>query len=604
MNAHAAVVGLVLTALAAAQQDLQRGALAGWVKGADGNRVVGAAVTLVSRPIPARLDLGTTDELHVATGHNGMFRAELLHGRSYTAWATWRDAAGVEQRTGVLEAVFPGPPHELTMAPLQELRRLRVEGMAAWGARAPLSCALFPEGENPVAVPLVIDAEGRALLPTLPGRYCQVEVRGRDGFLIALSPDLYLAEGGRAEATLVLPPPRELRVRVIDDQQQPVVGARVWHSLVYHRRDVQSEIGRTDAEGRVCNLVAATDLAYTRDNFSVVVEAAGHQRQVAFCSWQKLTEELVFTLPAGIALRGRLLAKDGGPVQGITLLPDCYAIGRDNETLGSGVWLRPCALDGDGRFTFHSLHPRYDFRLLATMEPAAAIAAGLALRPDVAIAPVLWLAVGRPPFGGALDLGDVRFDRFVVTCIEVKDFGGTPVPGARLEITTQDLYNSPLPYVTDRVGRLQFVLPSGELRIGAWVPGGGVATRLVNVPPLDGEPSLVPLVLTLSATWTVRGVVVDEAGKPVAGATVSQYDRARIEDRALRNLTFFGRATSEPTGVDGRFVLTLPLADAPFAIRAWKKVGDAAFHGEHVVMPEDADAQTLRLQLAPWQPRK
>ncbi len=97
-------------------------------------------------------------------------------------------------------------------------------------------------------------------------------------------------------------------------------------------------------------------------------------------------------------------------MRGIKLLPDCYAMGADAETTGSGVPLRPQSLDADGRFTFCSLHPRYDFRLLALLDPTAAVAAGLRLRGGVAVAPVFWLAVGAPPFGKSHDLGDIRLD--------------------------------------------------------------------------------------------------------------------------------------------------------------------------------------------------
>lgn len=592
----AAVFAAALTA-----QGPPRGNLSGFVKGADGKRVVGAAVTLVSRPVPGRLDLGTTDELHVVAGDTGLFRAELLHGRAYTAWATFRDAAGAEQRTEVVGAVFPGPPRELLLAPTQQLRRLHVEGLGAWSALAPCTCTLFGEGDDPLAVPLVLDAEGRTAVPTMPGSYCHVEVRGRDGFVIALPSALYLAQEGLVEAKVAVPAPRELRVRVVDEKQQPIVGATVQHALGHSRRLVQSELGRTDAEGLVRALVAATNPTYgpAAENFWMAVEAAGYQRQVAFCDWKTLADELVFTLPAGVPLRGRLLAKDGAPVRGLTLLPECYAVGNDNITTGAGVPIRSCPVDGDGRFAMHSLHPRYGFRLLATMEPAAAIAAGIAFRPDIAVAPVLWLAVGESPYGASHDLGDLRVDRLVATCIEVTDHAGTPVPGARLEVTTQSLYNSPLSYVTDRVGRLQFLLPEGEFRIGAWVPQGGVATRSLRLPLAAEEPPVMPLRLSLSKTWTVRGVVVDAAGKPVVGATVHQYDRARCEDRALRELTFLGDAKTGPTGPDGAFTLTLPIAE-PFAIRAWL-AGATPQHAEHVVSPSDLDAQRLRLQLAPWQ---
>lgn len=99
-------------------------------------------------------------------------------------------------------------------------------------------------------------------------------------------------------------------------------------------------------------------------------------------------------LPAPRELRVVVVDEKGAPVPGvrspvpgITLLPDCYAMGADAETTGSGVPLRARSLDDEGRFTFCSLHPRYDFRLLALLDPEAAIAAGMRLVPGVAVAP-------------------------------------------------------------------------------------------------------------------------------------------------------------------------------------------------------------------------
>ncbi|MEO6597643.1 MAG: hypothetical protein ABIP94_23105, partial [Planctomycetota bacterium] len=117
------------------------------------------------------------------------------------------------------------------------------------------------------------------------------------------------------------------------------------------------------------------------------------------------------------------------------------------------------------------------------MRKSPRFAAGLRLREDIATAPVLWLAVGYAPFGSPHDLGSIRLDTIPVARIEVKTHTGEPVPGAHLTVTTKDLYNSLLDYVCDREGRLQFPLPQGEIRIGAWVPGGGVTTRLVRVLP-------------------------------------------------------------------------------------------------------------------------
>jgi hypothetical protein len=158
--------------------------------------------------------------------------------------------------------------------------------------------------------------------------------------------------------------------------------------------------------------------------------------------------------------------------------------------------------------------------------------------------------------------------------------------------------------VCDRVGRLQFPLPAGEVRIGAYATGHGVATRLVRVPVPDGAPGFDPLTLTLSATRTVRGVVVDANGKPVAGVQVHQWDRAKCEDRHLRELTFHADAISAPTGADGAFELVLPLDDAQFDLRVLGKASGVAMTSEIVtIAPDDDNLQQLRIVVTPWQPK-
>jgi len=185
----------------------------------------------------------------------------------------------------------------------------------------------------------------------------------------------------------------------------------------------------------------------------------------------------------------------------------------------------------------------------------------------------------------------------------VRAADGAPVPGARLSVTTESLYHSPLAYACDRIGRLQFPLPEAMVRIGAYAPGFGIATRVVTVPAGDGDPALDPLVLELSATRTVRGTVVDADGKPVAGVTVMQWNRPKMEDRALQELAYQNRARSAPTGSDGMFELVLPLADAPFDIRATRQAGDVVLWSE-VYDNDPDDVEPLRIVGTPWQPPK
>jgi hypothetical protein len=611
VSARVAWCSVVAVAFAAAtllgqqQQQAPRGKFAGWVQDGAGKRVAGADVMLLSRPLPARPDLGVADELRVQTGADGMFRTELLHGRSYTCWATWRDGAGVERRTHAFDGAIPGPPQGLAEGPQQQLRAVRVTGAAAWQTHAPLQLAVFTTTENVHTMALPLDAELVAKVPTLPGDYVSFEVRGAGGFVLGMRMSAPLTDPQQTEVTIALPPPRELRVVVIDDKGAPIAGALVRHAFgMHYRGDIFSEVGRTDASGVVRASVPETNPIGALPNTScvVLVEATGKQRTLLHVDFGKLVGEVKITLQPGNELRGRVLAKDGAPVPGLTLLPDCYAM---IEGGGIGVPQPAMSADTRGAFAFASLHPKYDFRLLALLDASTAIAAGMKLRDGIALAPVVWLATGRPPFASPHDLGDLRLDEVVVAQVEVKTDAGEPVPGARLTVTTEDLYNSPLEYVCDRVGRLQFPLPRGEIRIGAWQKGGGVTTCLVRVPVEANDPSIAPLVLKLSATRTVHGTVVDEKGKPVTGAVVIQWNRAKCADRALANLTFLCRAESEPTGPDGAFTLTLPLADAAFDVRAFVRLGDKPFNSEAVALaPDDRDADRLRLTVAPWQPDK
>ncbi|HIE69578.1 MAG TPA: hypothetical protein EYP98_05110 [Planctomycetes bacterium] len=597
----AACIALLLSCGLRAQE---RGRFAGWVADDNGKRVIGADVTLISRPFPSRPDIGIADELHVCTEADGMFRTKLLHGRSYSAWAVWRDEDNVQRRTEILEGAFPGPPRAIKAADLQTIRTVRIKGADKWRARAPLHLTAITASENVAEIPVRLDANLVAKLPTLPGGHCSLEVRGKDGLILGMAASLALAQKDKPELTIELSEPRELRIVIVDKQGKPVSGATIRHAFGYHKRDLTTVIGKTDEGGVLQATLPSVNPMYVKpdkDLCSFQITAPGRQRMFSWTHLDKVGDVLTLTMPAGSDLIGRVLAKNGSPATGITLLPDCYAMGADNALSGNGVPPRVLTLAQDGGFRFSSLHPQHDFRLLALIEPKAAIAQGMRLRNDIAVAPVVWLAVGAPPFQTPHKLDGIRLDRIAIAQIRVTTDTGTPVPGARLTVTTQDLYNSPIHYVCDRVGRLQFPLPNGTIRIGAWFPGGGVATMLVSSPLADGAPEIDPLVIKLSATQTVRGVIVDAAGKPVQGVKVYQGGRGKTDDRQIRELSFLARATSNKTGPDGSFSLTLPLDDVPFSVQCFGKVnGETLVSKQIVILPDDPDNGRLRIAVAPF----
>ena len=180
--------------------------------------------------------------------------------------------------------------------------------------------------------------------------------------------------------------------------------------------------------------------------------------------------------------------------------------------------------------------------------------------------------------------------------IEVVRHDGEPVPGARLQVTTRDLYNSPLDYTTDRLGRLQFPLPDGEVRVGAFLRDGGVATELVRVPPQADDPGLSPLRLQLTRPIRVCGMVVDHKGKPIAGAVVYPWNRPEGGDRQLADLAFDAQQPSAPTSSDGAFAVNLPMGDVTARIRGAVSVdGKWAWSPELPLVLEQRDLDGVRL---------
>ncbi|MCA8978269.1 MAG: hypothetical protein KDC98_26310, partial [Planctomycetes bacterium] len=365
-------------------------------------------------------------------------------------------------------------------------------------------------------------------------------------------------------------------------------------------------LGVTDAGGRLAfDAPEHNPMTGDKAECNVLVEAPGHALAYATIDLRAESPREV-TLPAAATLRGRILGADGKPTDVVTLLPEFYAraAGEPDHT-GFGVPPRPIRPGPDGRFVVPGLHPGYGFRLLALVEPQHAEGLGLAAAGGAPMAPLLWLAVGNAPGTNDVELGDLRFDRLTMTTLQVRDHNGLPAPGARLHVQGGDNYNSPIAYAVDKLGRLRFPLPTGEVRIGAWLPGGGVATRLVRVPPAADEPPLDQLELSLTTPLVLRGIVVDAAGDPVAGATVRPWNRPDGVDRELADMAFLSHVPSPPTGADGTFEVTLPIDEGMHRVRAHHLAEHSWRSSEAVMVDAIGDrGKTLRLQLGEPKPRR
>lgn len=591
----------ILLPLPAQGGDAGRGRAVGWVVDQAGRRVPDADVVLWSWPLPPRADIGVLDRVDTRTDAEGRFAAALLHGRAYSAHATWR-RDGAVHRTALVDGVMPGPPVRLTAAGPQALRTVAVHGSAAWHRHGPLQAVLATANEHPLRVPIAMTGDGALVLPDLPAVPCRLEIRTRRGQLLHVTPPIDLASD--APITAELPPPHPLAIAVRDATGAACAGAQVYqlHGFGYGERDFPPDLlGTTgDDGGLAVELPGAHPVAGpAQRRIDLLVVAPGPRRAVAECLLGSSgTEQLHVQLPEGVRVRGRVLDRSGAPVADLLLLPDApVPFARGGASIA--VPPLPIRTAADGSFVAAGTHEPRGFRLFAAMEPDRAASLGLAVRPDHAVAPLLWLAVGGIARNPVEDLGDLRLDQLTVAQVQVRDHDGAPAPGARLEVRGDGHANAPIEYLTDRVGRLQFPLPRGEMTFGAFVPGGGVAFARVRAPALAQDPPLDPLVLTLTRPVPVGGVVVDGQGQPIAGARVQPWSAPDGGEPGPSSLAFRARLAPVPTDAEGRFALTLPFGDVVQTLSV--RVPAADGYREHrldVAVPA-AGASDVRLVLSP-----
>jgi hypothetical protein len=244
---------LALTAVAAAQE---RVPTAGRVVDAAGDPVGNATVTLLGDVPPFHLLSASPDRAVATTDGKGRWRATLRAGHEYVAWAVGPAALhGRAHVSGLQERVLPGVHCELTLVRSRTPARLRVRGGERWGAIAPLQAAVAVGAPCVHATPL--PADDWAELPQLPdGRSWLLLLADRDGRPLAR----YDVPGQAGDVTFLVPPPREVGVRVVAPDGTPAANA-VIHADVAHwaaaitvaprrRAPIEwREVGRTGADG-------------------------------------------------------------------------------------------------------------------------------------------------------------------------------------------------------------------------------------------------------------------------------------------------------------------------------------------------------------------
>ncbi|MCI0587782.1 MAG: carboxypeptidase-like regulatory domain-containing protein [Planctomycetes bacterium] len=362
------------------------------------------------------------------------------------------------------------------------------------------------------------------------------------------------------------PPPAEAEVRALAGKREVDFPETI--GLLGGKEAYERLLKEGEARGRVRELGGwkpghstrsgpdgSFEIALPRDfpefRFEVEADFAGHFRERRFSlDSPEVLAGVMLVLDAAARIEGRLTDGSGQTVRGARVAlvePLSHSLRRIKLERGTDA-----ESDAEGRFVFRGVAPG-EWVL-------AAVAEGLGYakrRVD---------AVPREVARADLVLG-----QGVAIAGKVVDESGIGVAGARVQAIP--------PEWTPEVVRLEYGLcrtdAEGRFRISSLEPGphhlratkDGLLAKdpepLVEVK--GGEETSVTLVLT--AGRHVAGRVVDEAGRPVGGATVTarpDWRSARGAGGAMRRTPFSQRAE---TGPDGSFRLT-GLGEGPYEIVA------------------------------------
>lgn len=587
---------VALAAFVAPQDPVDgRGPAFGEVRRADRSPWAGAVVRLVSEPF-----LGADQDVVVTTSDaDGRFRARLLLGQPYTAWAWAADGEHWRVSQRVTDAV-PRLPIVLDEHHQEPRCVLRLSGLAAWNVEA-------------VTVWCAGDRDGRFAQPFAFGPTTSVELppsgTGRRILFMQARNALDLLPRAvpataSTEFEWALPAPRPTEVQVLTQDGAPVADA--WLEL---RQRVTTVLpSRTGADGRMQVLLPeGTDF---QRGLALIAAAPGHLESRW---WPRATAPgqplVMFATPrppvtAQLEWRARepMAAVPvwlGGVQHNIEPWPGSRK-GKVNSSFATHGLLRTDA-QGEVVLPFTNEHDVS----VATVLPRQGLV-DLERRHGGAINPLVLLHAG-PTAATTLrlrvdDLRPVRFvfehaDRLPAPRAHVR-LGGGASPGLGLD------------YVADQASSITVLVPPrDDLMLAVWHDGAGDVVK-VEVPPAAAGIAVVRV--TMPPPIRVKGKVVDASGDPVAGATVRlgatlQGERSAWQpvavDEQLRPVAprvvargyyyppiceamFGGEGT---TDADGRFAFTLPGRGYPLSFRV--EHGTARGEAEWRQAERDSDSE-------------
>ena len=385
---------------------------------------------------------------------------------------------------------------------------------------------------------------------------------------------------GDQQSDIPLREPKELSGVIVDEGGTPIVDAEVMIAIgiigdEQDRRYLAYYIApqlltvRTDSSGRfvfrnlpadmTCELLAKKSGRATVCSFDAATYAGEK------CQYSPGQSGITLTMPAEAKIGGVVVEKTGDkPVAGATLV-----VQPSRRTLP--FMIEPVTSAHDGTFLIGSLSAdSYTLQLASQGRTTAE-----------------WVA---EPVKVDLKAAETQSDiRLVVSkgaVIEVlvkEQAGGKPIAKVSLGVRdqTSEQYTGG---VTDETGVARIRLPGGSYQFaGLYKEGYTRSEQTESFTIADGETKRFEM--TLSGLPSVRGVVYDDAGKPLAGATVQMVPGGRGKD-----------ATSD---AEGKFEVSWdPQGWSPDRT-VFYVVGRHTDRNLAVAQPADEEAKQVELKLLP-----
>lgn len=489
----------------------------------DGSPWKNATVRLVALPAGTYDD--TADVVTALTDERGEFRAAVVPALEYEVRAL--EELGDEVRLSAPQWTRASP---VLLEASIRVPRLRVEfeGLEAWRDGAGDMCFWVGPGfRRSNCVPFELQESGPTAVPTLADGVHLISVTSENGscfFAARIEP-----QSDGAPITVAVPPPRLARVRVIDEQLQPVVGARLDATLI----DRAFSVATTDDDG-IAEFVLPHDPGCWEIRWALEaclrISKPGYESGYLqpnggfFASSEDPQQHQLVVLARSHRPRGRLLWDADTPLGEVPLIvrgrSRLLAL-RDGEPtrLGGPVRIERVSTDAEGAFV---LDVGIKTALIVEARLDDERRAALARRLGTSVSPLAWAWAGAlQPQDGAL--GDVRIDRLRPVRITVRHADRRPAPSARITLgiaSHPDVDEPPVERLTaDQNGSVTVLLPpSCDLALGAEHDNAGDVVEFAVPPaePGEGPAALTDFEIVLPEPFVIEGEIT-AGGRPVEG---------------------------------------------------------------------------------------